>query len=108
ARALDRQNQREEALENYAQAIEVALQQGERGRAVLSYRAALEQHPDFALPAGRLFSLASQMAKGEDWTGAAENFLKIFSTAPHAPEGEISLLRAAQIYGRHLHRPDLV
>lgn len=110
ARALDTKNkgdQTDEALDAWEKAIEKYLQAGDRDGAARTYLEATCKHRGFILPPRTQFLLGNHMARMEDYIGAAETLVKIPYTFPEAPEGELSLLRSAQIYAQHLNNPQL-
>jgi membrane associated rhomboid family serine protease len=108
AQAMDARNSDEnQALDNWELAIEGFLKSGDRDNAASSYLEAVQKHSTFILPASTQFALGNHMARQGDYIGAAETLVKIPFTFPDAPEGELSLLRSAQIYAQHLHDPKM-
>lgn len=110
ARALDARNKPEDAepaLDAWELAIEKFLQAGDRDGAAKSYLEAVSHHKGFILVPRTQFLLGNHMARLGDHIGAAETLVKIPYTFPEAPEGELSLLRSAQLYAQHLHNPAL-
>ncbi len=107
AKAHDYRGDVDSALDNYELAIQKHLQSGERDAAAAAYLHALARNSAFIMPPAVQFQLASQMARNGDYQNAAENLTKIPFTFPDAPEGELSLLRGAQIYIEHLQQPDM-
>jgi outer membrane protein assembly factor BamD (BamD/ComL family) len=107
AEANDIKNNENEALDNYELAIAKYLQLGDRQSAARVYLDALKKHPLFILQPREQIVLAGQMASEQNYQSAAENLSKIPFTFPDAPEGEISLLRSAQMYIDKLNQPDM-
>lgn len=107
AEAYDHKNNEDAALDNYEIAIDKYLKKGERDSAARTYLNALQKHPLFILQPSTQFVLASQIGINGDYEKAAENLSKIPFTFPDAPEGELSLLRAAQMYIDHLNQPEM-
>jgi TolA-binding protein len=110
ARALDARNKADDtepALDAWETAIEKFLQAGDRDGAAKSYLEAVSHHKGFILQPRTQFLLGNHMARLGDHIGAAETLVKIPYTFPDAPEGELSLLRSAQLYAQHLHNPVL-
>jgi len=105
AEAFDRKSNVEEALKNYKLALDKYLRKGERSTAAKLYQDAIAKHVDWVPEAPTLFALASQMAKDEDWKGAAENLAKLPYYYPDASEGEMAFLRASQMYIEKLDQP---
>ncbi len=105
AESYDRKDNREEALKNYKLALDKYLRQGERSAASKLYQDAIAKHSEWVPDAPTLFTLASQMAKDDNWKGAAENLAKLPYFYPEASEGEMAFLRAAQIYLDKLDQP---
>ena len=110
ARALDARDKPEDvepALDAWELAIEKFLQAGDRDGAAKSYLEAVSHHKGFIMIPRTQFLLGNHMARLGDHIGAAETLVKIPYTFPEAPEGELSLLRSAQLYAQHLHNPAL-
>ncbi|HEX8234930.1 MAG TPA: rhomboid family intramembrane serine protease [Abditibacteriaceae bacterium] len=107
AEAYDHKNNEDAALDNYEIAIDKYLKKGERDSAARTYLNALQKHPLFILQPATQFILSSQIGINGDYAKAAENLAKIPFTFPDAPEGELSLLRAAQMYIDHLNQPEM-
>jgi outer membrane protein assembly factor BamD (BamD/ComL family) len=107
AEAHDIKNNENEALDNYELAIAKYLKTGDRQSAARLYLDALKKHPLFILQPREQIVLAGQMATDLQYLEAAENLAKVPFTFPDAPESEISLLRAAQIYIDRLNQPDM-
>jgi membrane associated rhomboid family serine protease len=107
AEAYDHKNNEDAALDNYELAIDKYLKKGERDSAARTYLNALQKHPLFILQPATQFILSSQIGINGDYAKAAENLAKIPFTFPDAPEGELSLLRAAQMYIDHLNQPEM-
>jgi membrane associated rhomboid family serine protease len=107
AEAYDFKNNEDAALDNYELAIDKYLKKGERDSAARTYLNALHKHPLFILQPATQFIISSQIAVNGDYEKAAENLAKIPFTFPDAPEGELSLLRAAQMYIDHLNQPEM-
>jgi membrane associated rhomboid family serine protease len=107
AEAYDFKNNEDAALDNYELAIDKYLKKGERDSAARTYLNALHKHPLFILQPATQFVISSQIAINGDYEKAAENLAKIPFTFPDAPEGELSLLRAAQMYIDHLNQPEM-
>jgi membrane associated rhomboid family serine protease/outer membrane protein assembly factor BamD (BamD/ComL family) len=105
AKAYVKQNDEENALNNFELAIENYLRVGERGKAAACYLAALERFPRFILQPATQLAIGNQMAKNYSFKEAAETLVKIPYTFPDASEGEVALLRAAQLYLQHLDQP---
>jgi membrane associated rhomboid family serine protease len=107
AKAYDQRGKENEALDNYEIAIQKQLQAGEREAAVNIYLHSLSRNPGFILEPKVQMALGSQMARMALYKEAAENLAKIPFTFPEAPEGELALLRSAQIYLEQLNEPDM-
>lgn len=107
AKAYDQRGNEEGALDNYEIAIQKYLATGARGAAAAAYMHALKKNPGFILQPSVQFALSNEMAKNADYKEAADNLAKIPFTFPDAPEGEIALLRAAQIYVEQLNELDM-
>ncbi len=107
AKAHDHYGRAEQAQDNYELAINKYLQSGQRDAAVHTYLYALRKNPSFIMPPATQYILGNHMAKGLDYQNAAETLAKIPYTSPDAPEGELSLLRSAQIYLQNLNQPDM-
>jgi len=105
AQALERQQQFDDALDTYELAILKYLQSGERDHATRTYIEILPRHPGFIMPPATQVALGNHMARSRDYLNAATTLVKIPYTFPNAPEGEISLLRSAQLYLEHLDQP---
>jgi membrane associated rhomboid family serine protease len=93
-----KQNNEDEALDNFELAIQNYLRVGNRDEAAAAYLTAIEKYPTFILPPSTQAAVGNQMAKNSDYKNAAETLVKIPYTFPDAPEGEVALLRAAQLY----------
>jgi membrane associated rhomboid family serine protease len=106
AKAHDQRGRSDAALNNYELAINKYLQSGQRDAAVRAYLHALRKNPGFILPSATQYVLGSHMAKGLDYQNAAETLIKIPDAFPDAPENELSLLRAAQIYLQNLNQAE--
>ena len=107
AQALDGKDKREQALQNYKIALDKYLRRGERSAAAAMYQGALLKHADWVPEAPVLFALASQMARDENWKGAAENLAKLPYYYPQADEGEMAFLRSSQLYVEKLDQPQV-
>lgn len=107
AKSYDRMKNEELALDNYELAVEHLLRKGEREAAVATYQHALHNHERFILSPDKQLAIGNQMAKDEDWQHAAETLVKIPYTFPDAPEGEMALLRSAQLYLEQLGQPQM-
>ncbi|HEX8833797.1 MAG TPA: rhomboid family intramembrane serine protease [Abditibacteriaceae bacterium] len=107
AKAYDASGNENSALDNYEIAIQKYFRAGERDSAVAIYLHSLQKNPGFILPPKVQFALANHMARNLDYQNAADNFAKIPFTFPDAPEGELALLRGAQIYLEHLRQNDV-
>lgn len=107
ARAYDLLNQEDTALDNYELAIDRYIQSSERAGAARLYLEATLKHTRFILPPAQQLIVGNQMAKQSDFQNAAETLVKIPYTFPDAPEGEVSLLRSAQLYLEHLKEPQM-
>ena len=107
ARAHDRLNHEDDALDNYEIAIARYIQSNERAGAARLYLEATVKHTRFILPPAQQLIVGNQMAKQNDYQNAAETLVKIPYTFPDAPEGEVSLLRCAQLYLEHLKEPQM-
>ena len=105
SKAYMKQNNENDALDNFELAIENYLRIGERGKAAACYLAALEKYPRFILQAPTQLAIGNQMAKNYSFKEAAETLVKIPYTFPDAPEGEVALLRSSQIYLQYLNQP---
>ena len=104
-KAWIKQNKEEEALDNLEIAIDGYLQVGEREKASAAYLMALEKYPLFILKPESQLAVGNQLAKEYNFKAAAENLVKIPYTFPDAKEGEVALLRGAQLYLQHLQQP---
>lgn len=93
-----KQSNEDEALDNLELAVQHYVRAGNRDAAVTAYLTAIEKYPTFILPAPAQAAVGNQMAKNADYKNAAETLVKIPYTFPEAPEGEVALLRAAQLY----------
>ncbi|MBV9867886.1 MAG: rhomboid family intramembrane serine protease [Abitibacteriaceae bacterium] len=107
AKSYDRTNNEDAALDNYELAINRYIQSGEREKAAQLYLDALRKHTHFILGPEQQLIVGNQMAKDSDFQNAAETLVKIPYTFPEAPEGEVSLLRSAQLYLEHLKDPQM-
>ncbi|HEX8551425.1 MAG TPA: rhomboid family intramembrane serine protease [Abditibacteriaceae bacterium] len=107
AKSYDGRGRESEALDNYEIAIQKYLQAGEREAAVNTYLHSLSKNPGFILDPKLQMALGSQMARMALYKESAENLAKIPFTYPEAPEGELALLRSAQVYLEHLNEPDM-
>ncbi|MDF2441520.1 MAG: hypothetical protein JWN98_2504 [Abditibacteriota bacterium] len=107
AKSYDRMQEEELALDNYELAIEHLLRKGEREAAVQTYQTALRNHERFILPPDKQLAVGNQMAQNQDWQNSAETLVKIPYTFTDAPEGELALLRASQIYLEQLGQPEM-
>lgn len=107
AKAFDKRNDEENALDNYELAIQKFLAAGEREAAARAYQTALVKHPRFIMDAATQLALGTQYFRGGDYLSAAETFVKIPYTFPDAPEGEVALLRSAQLYVHQLQQPQM-
>lgn len=110
ARSLDAKSkgaQSEEAADAWEKTIEKYLQAGDRDGAAKTYLEATTYHRGFILMPRTQFLLGNHLARLGDHVGAAETLVKIPYTFPDAPEGELSLLRSAQLYAQHLGNPML-
>lgn len=105
AKAYMKQNNENDALDNFELAIENYLRVGERGKAASSYLMALEKFPRFILQPATQLAIGNQMAKNYSFKEAAETLVKIPYTFPDAAEGEVALLRSSQIYLQYLNQP---
>jgi len=106
AKSFDSQKNEDAALDNYELAIQNYIRIGERDQAARIYQLAVQNHPRFIMPATTQLILGNQMAKNGDFAPAADALVKIPYTFPDAPEGEVSLLRCAQLYVQHLNMPE--
>lgn len=100
-----KQNNEEEALDNFELAVQNYLKAGHRDEATAAYLTAIDKYPTFILPPAMQSAVGNQMAKNADFKNAAETLVKIPYTFPDAPEGEVALLRAAQLYIERLGEP---
>lgn len=107
AKAYDQRGNENGALDNYEIAIQKYLQAGEREAAVNTYLHSLHKNPGFILDPKIQMALGSQMARMALYQEAAENLAKIPFTFPESPEGELALLRSAQVYLEQLNEPDM-
>lgn len=107
SKAYMKQNNENDALDNFELSIENYLRVGERGKAAACYLMALEKYPLFILQPGTQLAIGNQMAKNYSFKEAAETLVKIPYTFPDAAEGEVALLRASQIYLQYLSQPEL-
>jgi membrane associated rhomboid family serine protease len=98
AKSSLKQNNEDEALDNFELAVQNYLRVGQRDEAAAAYLTAIEKYPTFILPPATQAAVGNQMAKNSDFKNAAETLVKIPYTFPDAPEGEVALLRAAQLY----------
>jgi membrane associated rhomboid family serine protease len=105
AKSYLKQNNENDALDNFELAIENYLRVGERGKAAASYLMAIEKYPRFILQPATQLAVGNQMAKNYSFKEAAETLVKIPYTFPDASEGEVALLRSAQIYLQYLNQP---
>lgn len=99
------QNNEEEALDHFELAIQHHLRAGNRDAAAAAYLVAINKYPSFILPPPMQAAVGNQMAKNADFKNAAETLVKIPYTFPDAPEGEVALLRASQLYIERLNEP---
>ena len=104
-KAWMKQNNEEEALNNFEIAIENYLRAGEPEKAVETYGIAIEKYPLYILKPSVQLVVGSQMAREHHYKLAAETLVKIPYTYPDAPEGEVAFLRSAQIYLQQLDQP---
>jgi TolA-binding protein len=93
----------EKALDAWEVAIHAFVNKGDRDGAASAYNQAIIKHNGFIMPPHIQFDLGSHMARIGDNIGAAQTLVKIPFTYPDAPEGELALLRGAQLYAQHLH-----
>lgn len=107
AKAYDQSGNEAEALDNYEIAIQKHFQAGEREAAVNTYLHSLSRNPGFILDPKVQMALGSQMARMALYQESAENLAKIPFTFPESPEGELALLRSAQVYLEQLNEPDM-
>jgi tetratricopeptide (TPR) repeat protein len=105
AEAYDHKNNEDAALDNYEFAIDKYLKKGERDSAARTYLNALQKHPLFILQPATQFVISSQIASTATTKKPPKTGQDSF-TFPDAPEGELSLLRAAQMYIDHLTSPN--
>jgi membrane associated rhomboid family serine protease/outer membrane protein assembly factor BamD (BamD/ComL family) len=107
AKAHDQRGQENMALDNYEIAITKHFQAGEREAAVNTYLHSLSRNPGFIMEPKIQMALGSQMARMALYQESAENLAKIPFTFPESPEGELALLRSAQVYLEQLNEPDM-
>ena len=93
----------EKAADAWEAAILAFEKAGDRDGAAGAYNQAMAKHNSFIMPPKIQFDLGSHMARHGDNIGAAQTLVKIPFTFPDAPEGELALLRGAQLYAQHLH-----
>ncbi len=105
AKAFMKQNSENEALDHFELAIRNYMRLGERQKAAAAYLTAVEKYTTFILQPAEQLAVGNQMAKDFDYKNAAETLVKIPYTFPDASEGEVALLRAAQLYVQHLGEP---
>jgi len=105
AKAMDLKKNEDAALDNYELAIQKYMSTGLRAEAARLYIESLTAHPRFIMDPATQLALGTQLAKDNKMKDAAETLIKIPYTFPDAPEGEISLLRGAQLYLSHLNDP---
>jgi membrane associated rhomboid family serine protease len=99
------QSNEDEALDNIELAVQNYLRAGNRDSAAAVYLKAIEKYPSFILQPPAQAAVGNQMAKNADFKNAAETRVKIPYTFPDAPEGEVALLRSAQLYVERLNEP---
>jgi membrane associated rhomboid family serine protease len=107
AKSFMKQNSENEALDHFEMAIRNYMRIGERQKAAAAYLTAVEKYTTFILQPSEQLAVGNQMAKDFDYKNAAETLVKIPYTFPDAGEGEVALLRAAQIYVQHLGEPQV-
>jgi len=107
AGAYDLQKNSDAALDNYELAIQKHMQSGFRTEAAGVYIESLKRYPRFIMDPATQLALGTQLAKDSRMQEAAETLVKIPYTFPEAPEGEISLLRGAQLYLSQLRQPEM-
>ena len=105
AKSHDLKKEEDASLDNYELAIQKYMQTGFREDAARVYIESLDKHPRFIMEPATQLALGTQLAKSNQMKDAAETLVKIPYTFPDAPEGEISLLRSAQLYLSHLQQP---
>ena len=93
----------EHAADAWEAAIHAFVKAGDRDGAASAYNQAIIKHNGFIMPPTIQFDMGSHMARIGDNIGAAQTLVKIPFTYPDAPEGELALLRGAQLYAQHLH-----
>lgn len=106
-KAFMKQNSENEALDHFELAIRNYMRLGERQKAAAAYLTAVEKYTTFILQPGEQLAVGNQMAKDFDYKNAAETLVKIPYTFPDASEGEVALLRSAQLYVQHLGEPQV-
>ena len=104
-KAWMKQSREEEALDNLEISIDNYLRIGEREKAAAAYLMTLEKYPLFILKSESQLAIGNQLAKECNFKAAAENLIKIPYTFPDAKEGEVALLRGAQLYFQHMNEP---
>ncbi|HEX9995867.1 MAG TPA: rhomboid family intramembrane serine protease [Abditibacterium sp.] len=105
AQGYDRRKTPELAARHYEKAIEGFWKIGDRNSAARVYSNALEFHPQLPLRPALLLSLSNQYAQNAMWNESAVILTRIVEEFPEAPEAEIALLRAAQLWMKQYDDP---
>jgi membrane associated rhomboid family serine protease/outer membrane protein assembly factor BamD (BamD/ComL family) len=105
ARAYDQKEELELAAKTYLQALAAYWKSGDRRAAVRLYFMAQAKHPHLPLTPAMLAGMAGFCAGNNQQTEAAELLTRIIEEHPTAPEAEVALLRAAQMWLRVFDDP---
>jgi len=87
----------EQALEAYARAVRLFLEQREPERAARAYQAILRLDPAFALPPATQFDLAVGLGRAGEYQQALAALQRLLDAYPSSPEAEVALVRAGEL-----------
>ena len=105
ARAHDARNNLPEAERHYNAALDGFWKTGERDAAVTLYLLATQKHPELPVRPALLLSIAGHLTQGARWNETAVVLVRLTEEFENTPEGEIALLRCAQLWMRQFSDP---
>ena len=105
ARAHDARNNLPEAERHYNAALEGFWKTGERDAAVTLYLLATQKHPELPVRPALLLSIAGHLTQAARWNETAVVLVRLTEEFENTPEGEIALLRCAQLWMRQFSDP---
>jgi len=91
------------SAELYLDAIPHFLAVNQNDRAAISYLNVLHHYPETVLEARDQMIIASALETSGHYQEAVQAFGLVYQTYPTSADAENALLRAAQLYHRHLH-----